>query len=472
MGIKKSLEGLTSFQRVSLVIALSALSAFLWFTLVSNIETSLNGKNADPFEEDPVSALECLEAESQKPICIEREMALQKIKLFQELKINLMNLNIEQWADTEFKDLLALVSEADKLFKKDSFSGASIKYIEAILSAQQLIEISQISLKEFIENGYNYLLLNNWKEAEDSFRKALIIQANNINANTGLSRAMSLEKVLNYLNEANLLINANSLDEARDLILNAFNLDNENIQTQEARFNVNQLIRQRDLDILIQRGYSLLQNLQFKEASVNFNRALLLDKNSHPATMGLIEVAEGIKKVTIRDKKILAQASFELEDFSTSLSEYKSILDIDKNLSFAALGLDEVNNFIAAEKNLDRYLDNPERLSSAAVFNEAQQFLVLLGPYKLRERLFSKEALLQSLLTKYSEILKLTISSDNKTKISIVNGRELGTFVSKELRLSKGTYTFIGKRKGYITIRQVFNLSESSSLWIACNKKI
>ena len=46
-------------------------------------------------------------------------------------------------------------------------------------------------------------------------------------ANKGLERSLVLDKVRNYINEANLQISVNSLDKAKNLIDEASRLDNQ-----------------------------------------------------------------------------------------------------------------------------------------------------------------------------------------------------------------------------------------------------
>jgi len=472
LDIIKFLANLSQSQKIWTVIVSSTLLAFLWFAFVSNIQTSLNNQTSSLPIVDQLSSLDCIENDLKIPLCKDRDLALENMKLLQELKVELIDNNTELWALDEFNDLQKLVAEGDALFSEEFFAKSNNIYLEAILASQGLIEAANISIKDSIQNGYKQLLLNEWQEAEYSFRSALLIDPNHILANKGLSRSLVLEQILIYLDEARLRIKINSLDEAKEVILKAFNLDDENIQVQDAKLKVNQLIRERDLEIAIRRGYNLLKKEKFKEAAINFNQALSIDQTSEPAKIGLIEVAEGIKRAKIRQERALAQESFNLEDFSKSATHYKNILGIDKSISFAVLGLREANNFIALEKNINRYLNNPERLSSSAVYNEAQRLITFSSSYELRERLLAMKNSLIALLNEYSQLIKLTISSDNKTNISIVNGSNLGSFTSREMKLFPGTYTLIGKRKGYITVREVINLTETSSLRLACNKKI
>jgi hypothetical protein len=184
------------------------------------------------------------------------------------------------------------------------------------------------------------------------------------------------------------------------------------------------------------------------------------------------EVEQGIIIETINNERLLAEQSFESENFSKALTHYQKILNLQKNIDFAVTGLNEVRVFIDLEKKIDRYLDNPNRLSSRAVFLEASQVLELITSYNLRERLIAKKIQLSKLLNQYSKPITLVISSDNKTNISLLNVGNLGFFSSKELKLSSGTYTFIGKRKGYVNVRQIIDLTESTNIKIECNEKI
>jgi len=48
----------------------------------------------------------------------------------------------------------------------------------------------------------------------------------------------------------------------------------------------------------------------------------------------------------------------------------------------------------------------------------------------------------------------------------------IGVFNSKEIKLNPGKYTFIGKRKGFVTIRKVHDISSTATIKIQCMEKI
>ena len=180
----------------------------------------------------------------------------------------------------------------------------------------------------------------------------------------------------------------------------------------------------------------------------------------------------GIKKNIIEEEKALAYESLTLEDFSKASLHFQSILNSDPNIQFAILGLQEVKRFKELEFHLDRYINMPDRLSSPNVYEEALNVLNSSNLLNLQERLLSKKEQLEFLLTKFSKEINITLISDSNTQVSILNVGMIGVFNSKEIKLNPGKYTFIGKRKGFVTIRKVHDISSTATIKIQCMEKI
>ena len=444
--------------------------SLLWFSLVSKA-TKVPNSSTESAEYE-LTVLDCSGENSKSPICIEREESLLQLKILNELKNELLSFNIQEWSQQKFQSILDLEAEGGDLFQKEFFGKSGKIYAEASMASKQLIEEAKRTLEDLIGNGYEKLKNNLWKEAEESFRKAIVIEPSNNKALTGLSRALVLEEVLELLKEIKLLIRANFLDEANSILDKAINLDRENPELLKIRIETNVLVRSRDLKNFIRIGYESLERRDFIKASVSFTEALRLDRASVEALSGVSAVKEGKKKKKIQEERARADNLFELEDFQKSAVHFKNILELEKNIGFAVVGLEKVNRYISLENKINRYLEKPERLSSSAVFKEAKSVLKIVETYELGERLSSKKKIFSGLLDKYSEPIKLILYSDNKTYISMKNGKDLGSFSSKEVRLFPGTYTFMGKRKGYVTIRRTINLIESSVVSLVCGEKI
>jgi tetratricopeptide (TPR) repeat protein len=472
MSISRLIERLSINQKIFFIGFLSVLFLVLWFSFISKIETKINDPANTDLNTISFDASLCTDQETQLEICQLRLDALDLIKKLKEIKKNALATNVGIWAADDLNSLESIEKEAEKYFNKALFSEAIEKFNEGIVAANKIIEIAAISLDEFIDSGFNFLFLNNAIDAEIFFRKALEIDPSNSVANRGLNRALVLDKVSKYINDAQLLISVNSLDQAMDLIDKAAQLDNEYQGLDKLRLDVIKLIKIRDLNAQITDGFKYLKLLKFNEAKINFDKALLIDKNSKLAIEGINLANEGIKKNIIETEKVLAHESLNLEDFSKSSLHFQNILNLDPNIKFAILGLEEVKKLKELEFHLDRYIDRPDRLSSPNVYDEALVLLISSSSLSLQKRISAKKERLEFLLTKFSEEINITLISDNKTQVTVQNVGSIGIFNQKEIKLNPGKYTFVGKRKGFVTIRRVIDLNQSTTIKIQCIEKL
>lgn len=472
MNIFKLIDKLSKAQKIFFIGLIASLFLGLWFSIVSSIETKINNTDDTNIKDISFNAALCLSQEPLSEICKLRLDALELIKKFKQVKEKAIATNIEIWAPDDFNSLESIEKDTNKYFNSALFSEAINLLNEGIEASNRILEKASTTLNQFIDSGFNYLILNSSVDAESSFRKALEIDPDNLTAVKGLNRALVLDKVLNFVKDAQLLISINSLDEAQSLIDAAILLDNEFYGINDLKLEINELIQARDLDTLISNGYKYLKLLRFTDAKSNFDKALLIKENSKIVLEGINLANEGIKKNIIKEQKVLAYKSLNLEDFSKSSLHFQNILDLDPNIQFAVIGLQQVKNLKGLEFHLDRYINSPERLSSLNVFNEASDILRSSNSLSLQKRLSSKKEQLEFLLTEYSQDITITLFSDNKTQVSILNFGAMGIFRKKEIKLTRGKYTFIGKRKGFVTIRRIINFSGPTSVKIECIEKL
>jgi tetratricopeptide (TPR) repeat protein len=472
MSISKLTKRFSNTQKIFFIGFLAFLFLALWFSFISIIETKISNSVETDVKITSFDASLCIDQNPQLEICQLRLDALDLIKKFKEIKENALATNVGIWAPDDLNSLESIEEEAEKYFNKALFPEAIDKFNEGIVVANKIIETATISLDKFIDSGFNFLFLNNAIDAEISFRSALEIDPGNSMANKGLNRALVLDKVSKYINDAQLLISVNSLDQAKNLIDMAVQLDNEYQGLDKLRVDVIELIKIRDLNFLITDGFKYLKLLKFNESKINFDKALLIDKNSKLAIDGINLANEGIKKNIIETEKVLAYESLNLEDFSKSSLHFQNILNLDPNIQFAIFGLQEVKKLKELEFNLDRYIDRPDRLSSPNVYDEALILLITSNSLSLQKRISAKKERLEFLLTKFSEEINIIIISDNKTQVTVQNVGSIGVFNQKEIKLNPGKYTFVGKRKGFVTIRRVIDLNQSTTIKIQCIEKL
>lgn len=471
MELKKFILELNSNQKVLFFTFLACLLALLWFALLSSF-TENKEENKISAIDIETSLLDCSDKNKTSPLCEERKESLESLKILDELKSQLIELNAESWSKQKYTAILNLEEEGDALFNEAFFGKSNKIYKNAINESRSLINEASSLLNAYILQGYESLNNEDKISAEKFFNSALMIFPYNQSALTGLARSRVLEEVLKFKKEAELLIRTNSLDDAIATLEQASRLDDKNKEIFDLLEEVAELIQRRNLVSLIEEGYFSLSKKDFSASRKAFNKAIELDEFSNAALSGLISVKESEKAEKIRLDRILAEEYFIAEDFKASSTVYTSLIVLEKNLAFALEGLDEVNKYINIESQLDRYIDRPKRVSSSAVYDEAKKFSSQINKYNFGERLAFKYKKLKEILNKYSNVIYLQMSSDNKTYLSIKNGEDLGTFFKKEVKLFAGTYTLIGKCKGYVTIRKKIDLVKDSTLFLSCREKI
>lgn len=465
-------NNLTPSNKAIVISAIAVLITFIWFFFLSNLTTSKAEDDLILSETQDLMLIDCSGANRKSPLCVEREEALDAIKDLNKTKDNLLGLNVEIWSQEEYSLILIKEQEGKALFDQGFYGKAKFSYQAAIKDTKELIKKGRNLFSNYSKEGFNLLDQEKDEEAKILFEKALIIIPSDKNALNGLQRASVLKEVIKFQKEYEIFIKVDDYDNAFQSVRNAIKLDSTNQKTKNLKVKLDKLIQERNLGLAIDEGYFYLENNDYKNARDSFERAIKIDNFSQPALTGIDLVTEVEKREKINSDRLMAERYFREEKFLKAVNYYSSILQIDSSMGFAATGLSRSNEYINLEERMDKYLNRPDRVSSKAVFLEASNLSVRIKSFKFGKRLTKKRKDLNSLLAQYSSLVTLRLSSDNKTQILIQNGQDLGIFLNKEINLYPGKYTFIGKRKNYVTVRRIIEISETTSLYLSCQEKI
>ena len=238
MAIPKFLEKLSNNQKILVIGLVAALFLIFWFSFISKIETKINNVSEASKEQLIFNAALCLDENSALEICQLRVEAIEAINAYTQIKKEALNTNIESWASDDLTALEEIEKEADKYFRQGLFLESINMFKLGIEASSDIIKKASIFLAQNLDGGFQSLLAKNSLDAESFFKKALVIDPINLEAINGLNRALVLDKVLNYLRDAELLISVDSLDEAKSLIDEAYQLDNEHPEIDEIKLNI------------------------------------------------------------------------------------------------------------------------------------------------------------------------------------------------------------------------------------------
>ena len=465
-------NSLNPSQKAAVISTIAILLAFTWFLFLSNFTASQAEEDLTFSETQDLLLIDCSGDNRNSPLCVEREEALDALKILNDIKDNLLDINVETWSKEEYSIILSKKQQGDDLFDQGFYGKAKLSYQSAIKESEELVKEGKNLFSSYVKQGYILLDQEKDEEAKIQFENALIIIPNDRNALIGVERASVFKEVVKFQKEAELFIKVGDFNDALQSVNKAAQLDSINQKTKNLRISLDKLILDRNLNEAIDDGYFYLEKKDYQNARASFERAIKINKLSQSALTGIDLVVEGEKRLKINADRLMAEKYFFEEKFSKSVSYYSSILKIDSTLAFANDGLSRANQYINLEKKIDRYLNRPDRLASKAVFIEANQLLAQLRGLKFGERLAKKRQDLIVILDDYSSLVTLRITSDNRTQISIQNGENLGVFFDKELKIYPGKYTFVGKRKNYVTVRRVLEIRAATSIYLSCLEKI
>ena len=156
------------------------------------------------------------------PQCVERENASEKEESFNQIFINALDRDIQEWPNNElskFRLALQTREDADSDFASGFFGNAAELYQDAFDQIAKLLDDADIIVSENIDIGEDYLYNKNRPDwAVDYFNEALIYDPTNPKITKALSRIRFLQSFDDDVQDIQSMIDMKSFDEAEALI--------------------------------------------------------------------------------------------------------------------------------------------------------------------------------------------------------------------------------------------------------------
>jgi hypothetical protein len=212
-------------------------------------------------------------------------------------------------------------------------------------------------------------------------------------------------------------------------------------------------------------GLTALAESDYPGARAAFRMAQEIMPESREPADGLLQVDQGIRLDRISTLEQQAQDEEQSEAWEAAVDTYKNILEIDADLAFAKDGLRRSEQMTALHAQLDKYIEDPDSLSSAAIMAKATRLVVdITRMPEIGPRLGGQRDELSRLLKRAATPLTVSFVSDNVTDVSIYKVGKLGSFETHELDLRPGTYVAVGSRPGYRDVRLEFRVGPEIEL--------
>ncbi|MEZ5502536.1 MAG: hypothetical protein R3E50_07665 [Halioglobus sp.] len=393
-----------------------------------------------------------------------RKEAQEVLQQLLDLQFDLQAHGVEKWAPEEFTRVASTAAEGDALYKNRQYQEASASYQSGLTALQALQQAMPRELQRLLEAALAALEQGDADAASAALQVAATIDPDNGDVAALQRRADVLPKLLPLLDGAAKAEAAGDLAGAQQLLQQATALDPMHQRARSELQRVAAKAREQDFNAAMSEGYAALNAGRFDSARKAFNAAAKLQPGASEAASALQEVtsAETAQRLASLDQQ--GRQAEQKEQWQQAVAAYEQAQKIDGSVLFASDGLKRSRARAQMDQQFRTTLEQPERLSDAAVAAAAAQLVAQARQVTPSGTLLQQQiARLEALLRQASTTVTVTLRSDQETEVTVYKVARLGRFSEQVLTLRPGTYTALGTRNGYRDVRQSFTISHDQT---------
>ena len=393
----------------------------------------------------------------------DREVAEKLAEEFSGLLTRLEKRGIDHWNPGALDALEAEHERAVSEFTKRRYREARERRTTAIETLNRLHTEADGFRVRGLTEGQKALERGEASKAKDSFDLVLAVEPGNARAEHGLQRARTLDEVKGLVREGEFREHGRDLEGATQLFEKALALDGETVAASAGLERVGEAIAERDYRLWMSGVLEALERGEVEVARKALRQAAALRPGRPEVADGLARASTIVQGRAVRSLREEASALEARESWSEALASYREVLEIDETLGFAQGGQARTARRATLAQGLSKLIADPERLNAPAVQTVADRLLdearVIDDPGPvLRGQVSSVERLLVVVRTP----VVVQFQSDRQTDVLLFKVGRLGQFDFRELRLTPGRYTAVGKRPGFRDVRIEFGVQAGS----------
>ena len=371
---------------------------------------------------------------------------------------------VERWAPDAAKKVKDAFATGDQALAVREFAKAKAQFETAEQHITALEHDYPQVLATTLKEGAAAIERGDSSAARAAFELAAAMKPDDGAAKAGLKRAQSLDQVLALLANARTQEQAGQSSQALATYRQALQLDP---QTQVASAAVARIESQLASDAFgraMARGYDALHAGQFAAARGAFEDARKMRPQAAELSQALNEVQQAERTRAIEQHLKRADELQTHEQWVAALAELREAAKLDSTVAAVNESIGEVEPRARLHEELELYITQPERLFAPAVRQNARasleraRSLPQQGPV-LRAQVEKIENWLQRAETP----VRVSLQSDNVTRVTIYRIGELGTFTERTVDLAPGKYVVVGQRPGFRDVRRELALIPGES---------
>ena len=437
-------------------------------TIVESFEGGDSRPSARPIDRYAPFELAQIELAKERSI----EIADQILRL----QIKLEDLKVELWAKKVYDSLAEDALLGDEAFRSKEYQEALLIFNATQESLEALYASTQRILQEKVNIGNRALEEGDAELAVTTLKIATALDWENDLLKTQLKRAENLKSVQAIVDSGRLAEKENKLEAALKYYEEAAGKDPLWKPASEGVLRIQEGLRQREFENIMSEAFSELLRKNYGAARLAFEGATRIFPKSSEPEDGLLQVELAEKGDEIDMLKLKAEQNVREEVWEEAILQFERVLRLDNSLVFALNGLDTAKKRLALRNRLQYFLDDPTVMKDDDQLKEAKKTLMDASILAASSPATANQIGSLSRLISLARIpIKVIISSDGDTEIFVYQVKRLGKVRSEELELYPGTYTIVGKRRGYRDVRQTLTLlanAPTKPINISCKEKI
>ena len=425
-------------------------------------------------EETDEELIDCEGEAATTQYCIDKEEAFELRARIELLYPTLQELSSPPWEEEDFLSAVTDFNKGVDLYRDEYFSDALPKFKLAFDAFTQLEETFQTTAEEkraaidgLFENSSYEIAVTELSSLLEWFPEDLDLVRLHGEATQGEQLKPLVEELQEYVSTGNFQEVEQLLPQFPD---GFYEDDISNVRAsleahrQDSSFNSSMTA-----------AYESIEAKEWFIAEQVLESALLIRPNSTVAKELLEEVSENMRLDQVDElvqKMADAMSTERWEDVLVNIEEVEK-LDVNEEYDFAIV-VEDVGELLALEAELIEYKDFDFNSLNDSKRQDIQLLLDKTDHLNDFDRTQPIRQFLQDTFTLYSTPVEVTIRSDNRTKLRIRPGKEIGSFRAKTLEVLPGTYEIVGTRKGFKQVTHKLEVkpdSESIEIKVECRAR-
>ncbi len=383
---------------------------------------------------------------------------------------------VQNWAPEQFAAVAAIATAGDELYRNREYAQAKESYEEGLAQLKALEAGIPAELARQLALASEALESGDLDRANSALDMAEAIDPGNTEAASLRQRVAVMPQLLSLLESAGEAESSGDYPAAIEQLQQAVALDSLHQRSADELERVSAAYLELQFNEAMTEGYTALDASQFDTARKAFRRAAQLQSGSSEAASALQEVETAATAHRLATLQTSGARDEQAERWQEAVSAYEKAQKIDPNVLFAREGLARSRDRARLDKQFRTAIDEPQRLSDAAVSKATEQMLLVARKITPRGPVLSSQIdQLERLLKQANTPVTVALRSDQQTEVTVYKVARLGKFDRHELTLRPGSYTAVGSRLGYRDVRRDFKVTHDgapSVITIACTEAI